>query len=78
MKDKMMGSSQQGFTKEITWLTNLIAFYNDIISLVDNGRAVDTVYLDFSTAFDINSCNITIDKLIKYRLEKWTVRWIKS
>ena len=79
MKDKkVMGSSQQGFTKGRTCLTNLITFYNDMTSLVDKGRAVDTIYLDFSKAFDISSYNIIIDKLTKYGLEKWTVRWIKS
>lgn len=44
---------------------------------MDNERAVDTVYFDFSKAFYIESCNIIIDKLTKYRLEKWTVKWIK-
>lgn len=38
-----MESSQQGFTKGGTYLTNLIAFYIDMTALVDKGRAVDTV-----------------------------------
>jgi len=43
---------------------------------VDEGRAVNAIYLDFCKAFDTVSHNIVIDKLTKYKLDKWTVRWI--
>lgn len=32
-------------------------------------------YLDFSTAFQTLSHNILIEKLVKYKLDKKTVRW---
>lgn len=41
---------------------------------VDEGRAVDVVYLDFCKAFSIVSHNILIDKLMKYRADNWIVR----
>ena len=44
-------------------LTNLIDFYNDVNSLVAEGRAVDIVYLDFRKAFETVLHNIIIDKL---------------
>ncbi|GAB0206739.1 mitochondrial enolase superfamily member 1 [Grus japonensis] len=40
--------------------------------------AADAVYLDFSKAFDTVSDNSLIDKLTKYRLDKWTVRWTEN
>ena len=53
MKDKkVIGNSQHGFRKGKSCLTCLIAFYNEEATLVDERRAVDVVYLDFSKAFD--------------------------
>jgi len=45
---------------------------------VDEGRAVDVVYLDFSKAFDTVSHNILLRKLRKYGLDEWSVRWIEN
>ena len=39
-------------------MTNLIAFYEDITRWIDDGKAVDVVYLDFSRAFDTVSHSI--------------------
>ena len=33
-------------------MTNLISFYDLVIRLMDEEKAVDVVYLDFSKAFD--------------------------
>ncbi|KAK4817981.1 hypothetical protein QYF61_003634 [Mycteria americana] len=53
MKDeKVFGNSQHGFRKGKSGLTNLTAFYNEGTTLVDEGTAMDVVYLDFSKAFD--------------------------
>lgn len=42
-------------------LSNLIAFYEEMVSLVDEGRAVDAVYCHFSKTFDTVSDNNLID-----------------
>lgn len=67
MKDKMViGSSQCGFMKGNSRLTNLIAFYDEVTGLVDERRAVAVVYLDFSRIFDTISHHTLIDQLMKH------------
>jgi len=68
-----------------SYLTNLIAFYDEVNRLVDEVRAVHVVYLVFGKAFDTASSHlalfplkITIDKLRKYGLQKWTVGWMEN
>ena len=62
---KVIRSSQHGFTKGKSCLTNLIAFYDGMAGWVDEGRAVDVVYINFSKAFDTVSHNILLGKLRK-------------
>ena len=69
-KDKrVVRGSQHGFTKGKSCLTNLIAFYEEVTRWVDDGKAVDVVYLDFSGAFDTVSHSILPAKLRKCGLD---------
>ena len=48
MRDnQMIRPSQHGFMKGRSCLTNLISFYDRATCLLDEGKAVDVVYLDF-------------------------------
>jgi len=75
---KVIMSSQHGFTKGKSCLTNLIAFYGGMTGWVDERRTVDVVYLDFSKAFNTVSHNIVLGKLRKCGLDEWLVRWIEN
>ncbi|KAK4833063.1 hypothetical protein QYF61_027725 [Mycteria americana] len=70
--------SQHGFRKGRSCLTNLISFYDKVTHLVDEGKAVDVVYLDFSKAFDIVSHSILLEKLDAHGLDSCTLRWVKN
>ncbi|CAM4584870.1 unnamed protein product [Lepidochelys kempii] len=71
-------NSQHGFTKGKSCLTNLIAFYDEITGSVDEGKAVDVLFLDFSKAFGMVSHSILVSKLKKYGLDGCTTRWVES
>ncbi|CAM4646594.1 unnamed protein product [Lepidochelys kempii] len=75
---KVIRNSQHGFTKGRSCLTNLIAFYDEITGSVDEGKAVDVLFLDFSKAFDTVSHSILVSKLNKYGLDECTIRWVES
>ncbi|KAK4810957.1 hypothetical protein QYF61_013365 [Mycteria americana] len=70
--------SQHGFRKGRSCLTNLISFYDKVTRLVDEGKAVDVVCLDFSKAFDTVSHSILLEKLAAHGLDGCTLRWVKN
>ncbi|PKU34262.1 rna-directed dna polymerase from mobile element jockey-like [Limosa lapponica baueri] len=46
--------------------------------LVNEGKAVDVAYLDFSKAFDPISHSILLEKLAAHGLDGHTLRWVKN
>ncbi|GAB0205576.1 mitochondrial enolase superfamily member 1 [Grus japonensis] len=70
--------SQHGFMKGRSCLTNLISFYDQVTCLVDEGKAVDVIYLDFSKAFDTVSHSILMEKLVAHDLDRCTLRWVEN
>ena len=65
--------SQHAFMEGRSCLSNLISFYDRVTRLVDEGRAVDVVYLVFSKAFDTVSHNILLGKLAARGLDRYPV-----
>ncbi|KAK4825195.1 hypothetical protein QYF61_025123 [Mycteria americana] len=70
--------SQHGFMKGRSCLTNLISFHEQVTHLVDEGKAVDVIYLDFSKAFDAVCHSILLEKLAAHGLGRCTLRWVKN
>ncbi|RMC11207.1 hypothetical protein DUI87_12122 [Hirundo rustica rustica] len=70
--------SQHRFRRGRSCLTNLTSFYDQVTCLVDAGRAVDVVYLDFSKAFDTVSHSTLLDKLAARGLDRSTLCWVRN
>ena len=49
---QLIRASQHGFMLGRSTLTNLLAYLESLTALVDEGHAVDVLYLDFAKAFD--------------------------
>jgi len=74
----MLNNSQHGFRKGRSCLSQLLDHYDKIINLMENGINVDTVYLDFSKAFDKVDHQIVIEKLMILGIGGKLLKWIKS
>ncbi|GAB0177888.1 mitochondrial enolase superfamily member 1 [Grus japonensis] len=58
-----------GFMKGRSCWTSLISIYDKVTHLVDERKAVDVVYPDFSKAFDTISHSILLEVLAAHSLE---------
>lgn len=57
-----------GFWRDMSRLTNVISFYDQVTHLVDEGNAVDVVYMDLS--IDTVSHSICLKKLAAHGLDR--------
>jgi len=51
----------------------LISFYDQVTHLVDEGKAVDVIYLDFGKAFDTVPHSILPEKMATHGLDGYTL-----
>lgn len=62
--------SQHRSTEVISYLTNLITFYDNTVFSIDTEGAAD------SKTFNTVSRNLFLEKLKRYRLDRWSVKWV--
>lgn len=77
-RTQMVRRSQHGFVKGDVYSATQIDICDGMNVLVDEGRAVDVVCLNFSMVFNIAFHDTLIDKLVKYQVDIQTVRWIEN
>jgi len=56
----------------------LTVFYCEMTGLVDEERAMEIVFLDFSEAFSTVSYKVLIEELRKYGLDECTMMWVEN
>ena len=74
----LIRSSQHGFTKGKSCLTNLLEFFEGVTKDLDMGQPVDLVYLDFAKAFDKVPYMRLFRKLEAHGIEGVVLHWVKS
>ncbi|PKU47819.1 reverse hypothetical protein [Limosa lapponica baueri] len=70
--------NQHGFMKGRSCLTNLISFYDHVTHLLNAGKAVDVIYLDFGKVFDTVPHSVLLEKLANHGIDKCTLHWVKN
>lgn len=78
----LINTSQHGFTKGRSCLTNLLEFFEYVTNSIDKGEAVDLIYLDFAKAFDKVPHLRLHKKLeshgIRGNISKWIKNWLDN
>ena len=77
-RNGLISDSQHGFRSKRSCLTNLLEFMNIITNYIDNGDAVDVIYLDFQIAFDKVSHARLIEKIKALGIDGKVLQWIKA
>ena len=78
IKHKLINSSQHGFLKSKSCLTNLLCFFEEITKWVDEVSPVDIIYLDFQKAFDKVPHQRIILKLKSHGIGISIINWIEQ
>ena len=78
VKHKLINTSQHGFLKARSCLTNLLCFLEEITKWVDDGSPVDVVYLDFQKAFEKVPHQRLLLKLKAHGIGNDVINWIEK
>lgn len=74
----VISDRQHGFMKNRSTTTNLMTFVNVLTRKIEKRQQVDTVYIDFSKAFDKVPHSIAVDKMRRIGLPDWILNWTLS
>lgn len=79
---QLIRSSQHVFTAGRSCLTNLLEYMEELTKLIDEGKAVDLIYLDFSKAFNLvghQRLLATVEGLcIRGKVLAWLGEWLSN
>src|SRR6218665_1192694 len=75
---KVIKGSQHRFTRGRSCLTNLLEFFEEVYEMMDEGKPVDVIYLDFAKAFDKVPHKRLAKKLQACGIRGQALTWIQS
>ena len=77
-ENNIFNPDQHGFRLGRSCLSQLLTHYDRIISILEKGLNVDTIYLDFAKAFDKVDHSLVLKKLSILGIRGKILGWIKS
>lgn len=75
---QLLSNAQHGFTKSRSTATNLTNFSTFLSESIDSRVQVDTIYTDFSKAFDKVNHSLLIKKLSNFGFGGTVLSWLES
>ena len=80
-ENNLMNETQHGFRTGRSTITQLLNYYDSIMTMLEEGCSVDSIYLDFSKAFDKVDHNILLAKItnlgIGGKIHAWIATFLK-
>ena len=78
LENGLLSKKQYGFISGRSTLTQLLYYLDECLQKISNGNVVDSIYLDFSKAFDTVPHRRLIGKLESYGIRGHILSWIKG
>ena len=76
--NNLFSNTQFGFIGGCSTILQLLTFLDECVKTLARGDTVDTVYLDFSKAFDTVPHRRLLGKLEAYGIDGFLLSWISS
>ena len=70
--------SQHGFMQKRPTSTSLLELYTDVSCFLDKGQQFDTIFLDFSKAFDSVPHNLLLKKPCTFSVNGSFLKWFQE
>ena len=78
LEHNLINPSQHGFVPGRSTQTQLLQHYCDIFETIEEGSRIDTIFLDFSKAFDKVNHDILLQKVAKHKIKGKIGIWLKE
>ncbi|CAL4210788.1 unnamed protein product, partial [Meganyctiphanes norvegica] len=78
IKNNLINQEQHGFVPGRSTQSQLLVHYKDIYEAMEEGVRVDTIFLDFSKAFDKVDHSILLKKVAKHGIKGKIGNWIRE
>lgn len=74
----LINFNQFGFCKHKSTTTNLVQYEVDLLEVLERGGQVDSIYTDFSKAFDRVNFGLLLAKLLSIGFAPHSLKWLES